>query len=393
MPDSILYSPLVLAPTASLLVVVLLGIVAIAALFALAMVHARRASRWADQEATRAGAELRPGRVLVQGIVEAAGDAPVLGLTVLQRGRQFETDHDVRHLWTERARRVEARPFHLVLDDGTRVRVDADRRTIVVAPFAGSRAGGPAERARLAAIAPGARVWIDGVVRRGSPSDGDAFVLAAARPLGRLLVATAAPESFHRERAAWHRRWAKRFAFLFVALQLLAFGRYWALRFAGRVVEAPVASVHASQAAAPGGLVWHWIVKATWAAPQGAIPLEDDTSEAFFAQASPRERAGDGAIGREKPAPTVRFLLLRGFPEVQSIGTRPTIDRSTAWRAAIVIAAFALAYAVRSWRTRARQASPRAVEGGRGGLPAAEPPSPVISQPPCDPDLSARSLR
>jgi hypothetical protein len=356
MPDPLLLSRFVLGPTASLCFSIVVGLGACAALVAVAVANARRSARLAEQAARGASAPLRPGRILVEGTVEADA-GPVVELAIDERGREMETDHGVRHLWTERRRRVSARPFVLVLDGGERIAVLADERTILDAPLSATRAVGPAERTRIASIGAGARVWVDGVLRRG-----DGLVIGAARPLGRLIVATAPPERFHRERAAFHRGFATRLALLFVGLQLFAFGRFWALRFAGHVVEAPIGTVHAYQTAERSGLVWHWAVAASWAAPEGSIPLEDEVSEAFYDEVT--------AAQRKHAHETVRFVVLRGFPEVQSVGTRATIERSTAWEVSTLLALVALAYGSRSWRTRPRHASPRVVEPGRGPLVA-----------------------
>jgi hypothetical protein len=345
-------------------------------LLALLVVAARaalrehRRTRFAPGVRAR-GADLRPGPASLLGTILDDGRGAVAHVVI----RQILLDRDgVPVMWEETARELRARPFVLVLADGTKVPVVPTAGTRLVASATADRLRGApgAERTLSARVEPGAAVLVSGELVVQPDADGalyrdaaGAFALSAGAR--EPLTLNALPRE---ERAAGReaRAWALALALAFVGLNAGLFRDYHVLCARGVHAWAMVATADGHAVAD---------LEAWRRAPlaRGCVPAHDARDcrvELWLREpGTARHVAVAGAIPREAfglvveyPIARVPVLVVPGDALRIQVGEGATVPRFEAL-AALVLLCFALgvfvlrfAYPAQPWYRQRRVTSP-----------------------------------
>jgi hypothetical protein len=242
-------SPGQLGPT-STIALLLLFLAALGAVFVGAVRQAVRAARLARQAAEQGarGAPPAEGPAVIFGAVQMARDEAVaMRVEIDQEGSEAESSGSYSFAWKEVDRRIEMRPFYVVLASGERVRVEPDKDAFLVDAMDGMILVHETARTRYAELSPGEEIYAVGELRRahdpelsptGYRSGKDGWVLRAP-PGGDLLLSSEALDQRFRRRARAARVTAATAAALALAVASLC-APYFARAAGGEVVEATV---------------------------------------------------------------------------------------------------------------------------------------------------------
>lgn len=187
----------------------------------------------------------RSGTVLVSGIAEpvdeerdasareAAAFAPFVELSIVQRGTERSSRHGRYVLWRESFRSLSERPFVLLTDEGTRIRVEPTGQIELIDKLEEPTRTGD-ERRRVARIIPGERIWVRGqlvVDSAQGPYRGVASQPTLRPPPDRALLICSQPiESEDRAGAKLHGAFAIGFGLTLLFCQHVLFSDFRALR-------------------------------------------------------------------------------------------------------------------------------------------------------------------
>jgi hypothetical protein len=170
-------------------------------------------------------APLEAGPAVLFGKVQMAHDEAVaMRVEIDQAGKESESSGTYSFAWEEVDRRVEMRPFYLLLRSGERVRVEPDGRAFLVDAMDGMIVVKENARTRFAELSPNEQIHAVGLLRRGHDPEvaptgyrggGDGWVLRA-EPDGELLLSSEPLEQRFRRRAR-AARWMALVATLFAA--------------------------------------------------------------------------------------------------------------------------------------------------------------------------------
>ncbi|MFO0559930.1 MAG: hypothetical protein U0269_18060 [Polyangiales bacterium] len=236
----------------SAIAVFVVGFIMLGGLFAIAVFGEWRARRRAA--ALRRAVEgkigpLAPGECVLKGTIETDDpDGRAIAIELLQTGQTYNTKNGVGHTWSETARRVDARPFYLRLEDGRAVRVEPDQRVFVVDTLDGTRRTEFNQRVRSAEVRKGDHVFVIGTLVEGYDpraqveggyrgAKGKSLVVRAKT--GRtMLVSTEVPTERHVRREGFHGNWALVFALAMLLVHGIGFGRFLLLATTGTPVTA-----------------------------------------------------------------------------------------------------------------------------------------------------------
>lgn len=133
----------------------------------IALVYFARAIRLGTQarEARRlegdADGPPAPGKELYRGVVEVKG-GPAVVVTVEQNGREVSNKGNWTTIWEESSRKVEARPFVLVMAGGQRLRCEPDARTKLIDELDVTTRIAHAKRRRQARLTHGEKAVVRG---------------------------------------------------------------------------------------------------------------------------------------------------------------------------------------------------------------------------------------
>jgi hypothetical protein len=194
---------------------------------------------------------LAPGDCVLKGTIETDDpEGRAIAIELLQFGADHHSSQGLFHTWTEVARRVDARPFYLRLEDGRLVRVEPDARAFVVDALDGVKRTDLNQRMRSAEVRRGDHVFVIGTLVEGFDpraqidggyrgANGKSLVVRA--PRGRsMLVSTEVPTQRHLRKEGFHGNWALGIAALLLMVHGLAFGNFYLLAFTGTPVDATV---------------------------------------------------------------------------------------------------------------------------------------------------------
>ncbi len=181
----------------------------------------------ASDTAVNPQAPLTTGDRFVCGKVEyAEGQTTAITVRVVQYGTETKTKHGWSHQWKELNRATEAWPFYVRRPNGERVRIQPGNAPLLVDKPNQITWHERASRTRIAALAPGEDVIVQGALvkdhdpesRHGSDyrSSGQGWVMHPPT-LGRMEVSTEPLGERHRKRA---RAFGKTSIYLLIALAL-----------------------------------------------------------------------------------------------------------------------------------------------------------------------------
>jgi hypothetical protein len=222
-----------------------LGLVAVAWWFA-----RRQAALAAAAEAAAAGADKRPapGPATIFGVVVNEADdeseRPVVRVSIRQRGKEVKRKRNWAVRWTEVARQTDAKPFLLRTAAGVEVGVEPGADVLLVDQMAETVLDGRDARRRVAAVYPGERVYVSGVLVGGAGGErgpyreeGRSRLVPAAG--GRMLISSEPLTARHLRRQRLFRG-VSMIGLGFFALAQVLFVSYHRLSAEGEVVQAEV---------------------------------------------------------------------------------------------------------------------------------------------------------
>jgi hypothetical protein len=341
---------------------VLGGVTALALAVARLLHHVRLMRH--DREEEQQKPVLQQGHAVLTGVVEIEDPAAsAVCIRIEEKGREWHDKNGWHHEWKETARQVDASPFTLLPDTGSRVRVVPDDQVFLIDALSTVEQR-PDTRVREARLTNGERVSISGrLVWERDPSRGGGAVyrdagaaLAFRAPRGGRLLISA------QSLAARHARWARFYAATAAILALtlggvhLALGDFHRLNFRGQGVSVPIVNRDTYLTHNKGRSTTHYRVTGLYQTE--AVPaqrfIEDVSYQGYTALAGP------GAM-----AP---FLVVPGAPEVHQIGSAPGIHVA----AGVLLLAGASVGGILFWAIRRSRVpwyeQDRVVERGRGKL-------------------------
>jgi hypothetical protein len=191
------------------------------------------------------------GECVLAGVIESEdGPGRVVGVELHQKCTEIRTKNGTSYRWDETSRQVDARPFHLRLDDGRSVRIEPDGRTFVVDALDGVRMIDSKQRVRTAEVSAGDRVFVLGELvpgydpraqlQSGYRGDRAGSLVVRAHARRPMLVSTEVPSARHVRREGFHGNWALVFTVALLLTHLLAFRTFDVLALTGTRVEATV---------------------------------------------------------------------------------------------------------------------------------------------------------
>lgn len=147
---------------------------------------------------------------MIRGTVETDPPSePAIVIDVEQRGSVYYTkSHFPKTSWKEIGRRTVSRPFVIVQDDGTRVRVEPDDRVRLEDPFDAVRRSGPDRRIRTATLSNGEVAHVLGILEMGtggSPYREGPAHLMKPPARGHMTISTGPLDQKAIERASFHK--------------------------------------------------------------------------------------------------------------------------------------------------------------------------------------------
>jgi hypothetical protein len=309
---------------------------------------------------------LAPGNCVLKGTIETdAPDGRAIAIELLQVGADHVSAQGTHHSWTEVARRVDARPFYLRLEDGRLVRVEPDSRTFVVDALDGVKRTDRNQRVRSAEVKHGDHVFVIGTLVEGFDpraqidggyrgANGKSLVVRA--PRGRsMLVSTEVPTQRHMRKEGFHGNWALGIATLLLMVHGLAFGNFYLLAFTGTPVEATVTELarryHRSKT---GGYYSYRLIARYENVSGNTVTVSDEVSPLA---------AYDEAVS---PGSRVTFTVSTASARVAQVGRAPGVSVLAVILAAFAAIFTALLYVLSVLSSRPWYERKRVVERGAG---------------------------
>jgi hypothetical protein len=326
--------------------------------------HAARARASVKEEPP-----LTPGRVVLAGVVVAEDGAPPVQITITQQGTELQGKNGWTHKWTEIARRVDVRPFRLLLPGGASIPVDAGDDIFLVDKLDRTAFFADWRRTRTAELSPGERAVVSGVLRgragghametayRGGGSE----LVLGPPPRGKLLVSTEPLEQRHEDRASFQRSWAFRFAALFAACHLL-FLPYHRLNAFGHETTATVTSKRHFTTRSKSNTIDHYELRVTVPTP----PLWLGASPHDFKEEV--DRADYDALTQGDAVRVVAVPMSSPFGFDAELGERAGIQAAAMVLALIGALVVAVGYFTAARRARPWYEQKKVVDQGPGRL-------------------------
>jgi len=283
--------------------------------------HGRAAAQARASEAQPSA--LRPGRAFLRGTVETDDERPAIVLTLFEVGHEWRDKEFWVHLWRERSRHIEVRPFTLRLPTGETVRVLPDESMRLIDALETQFFSG-ADRERRAEIVAGEQVCIEGVLLwkrqtqgggmyRGG-DDGAGFVLRRSRTEP-MLVASGHLSPVHQRCRSWYRKAALALGVLVFLVHAGLFPAYPWLLVSGRAAIARVTG------------------QETYTAREGRRPVTRHKLIAVIERSDGPPVTVEGAV-----APAIHGMAKRGElrevmarfvpsrPHIHHLGAAPTVS-------------------------------------------------------------------
>lgn len=208
----------------------------------------------ADRAVDASNTELWLGQRYIAGVVEyAEGERSAVEVQITQRGTESKGKHGWRHQWTESGRTTEARPFYVRRNDKERIRVEPGASVLLVDDPDGMIWREKTLRTRIARLAPGERVVVEGSLARGHDPEqrekaGYRGTEAAwiMRPLrnGHMHISAEPLGDRHRQRAALFKNSSTFIAIIGLFLHALFFTYYVRLGLGETVVATVINKDH-----------------------------------------------------------------------------------------------------------------------------------------------------
>jgi hypothetical protein len=334
------------------LVVIGAGWLVLGALLAWGIVrsrHHRRMSREAARTLENAAATLRPGPAAIVGKVDCGGEGPAVTVRVHQIGSEWRRKGGWSHQWSENAREVTVRPFHVIRPNGERIRVEPDDGVFLVDRLDGfdESARSATSRVRTATLIQNEPVCVTGTLVPGfDPQQGgyrdsaSALVLRPSRS-ERMLISTEPLAERHKRAASDH----SLFAVVTVLVMLVVHGgmflRFNALSLLGKSAELTITGSDSYRVwVKPKNHHGHWETHYTIVAGN----LSDECSLELYNAVEARRVA------------TAPFLVAEPFYQ---LGLRPTEEYGKLLLIVLIVlgytaAALAWILSRRPWWDRAR---------------------------------------
>lgn len=369
-------SAAIAGPTASAVTAALVGLAGFISLLSVALGLMRYAStrareaKIAEKEAeTR---KLSPGYAIVHGQVETGDALPAVSVRIRQTGREYAVKNGMRHVWTEVDRQVDARPFHLRLATGERVRVlPGDDVFLVdvlgIEPSPELRPVGASalERVRTAQLAHPDYAYACG--RLSAPlassayrSSEDGFTLHPWQ--GKMLLSAEPLEERFARRARFHLGWVLGLVVGLLFTNAYVLGDYWLELLWGQSVTAHVTQTGTWTTRNKNNVTQHYGVTVTAAVGDEIRSLSIGTSYEFY-----RVTKADLAQGRPVDAP---FIIVPFRKATFDIGTRPTLHGLTCFMCWLLLGGLAAGYFLHARHTRPWYERNKVKDVGSGPLGA-----------------------
>lgn len=262
------------------------------------------------------------GPALLTGTVETDDGGPAVRIEIDQTGTEQRNKNAWSHVWTEKNRKVEVRPFRLRLaGDDKVVTVDPDERVHLVDVLETSRFEGYYRR-RVAELAHKEKVWVSGVLsEEGSKGRATTayragqggLVLHGSRtePLevasGELGLQFAYWQIYYRTAAIW-------LGIATFVLHGLFFGPFLALCLWGKVEMADFTKTSTYTTTNKGHTTTHYVIMAHLPAKYGSAAVKDDVRSSLY------ETYSEGQIRK------VPFIFVPWLTSIHSIGRTPDMN-------------------------------------------------------------------
>jgi hypothetical protein len=341
-----------------------------------AMIVAAAALTWTQRRRARAEraipahGPLTAGLQRIAGVVEALGaeDGPPVVARIHQTGHESQGRGGITHTWQEVRREVVARPFHLRRADGVLVRVEPDEGTILEAPLERIERHARHARTRVAEVAPGVVVRVEGQLHGARGPLTDAAYRGLPGPLLRpprgapMIVSAEPPGETALRRARFHGLWC----LVLLTLACVLVGTTIddvILLVDGTVVSATPTSTQRweqKKAKSSGYWIQRYRVRARATVRGDEASLEDDCGVAVH------ECVKAGTCTR------LPFLVAEHLPSSHRVGRLPSLPE---WMAGIlVMASFMLGwmYSGSAYGTRPWFRGRTLVDYGNGNLDASD---------------------
>jgi hypothetical protein len=363
-------------PTASL---VWLGVVGVSGYVTLLLVavglmrqasERARAAKAAEDAAEKR--DLAPGFTILHGKVSTGDAQPAIKVRIEQSGRSFRGKGGMRHVWTEVDRRVEARPFTLVLGTGERVKVIPGKDVLLVdmlsvgpvVPGSAAPSARPT-RTRVAALGSNADAYVAG--RLVAPVATDPYRAAeegyTLHPpgRGRMLLSVEPLEARLTRRARLHRTWVFLAAGALLFMNTIVFGGYWTRLLWGVPYAARVTKTRTWNTHTKSGTLVHDAIDARATLEGRSVELEGETNPAYYGAVR------DQLARRE--AVEAPFVIVSWFPASYGIGPVAWVGVGPCVVGSALLSLLVIFYAVHATSRRPWYERRKVVDRGMGEIP------------------------
>jgi hypothetical protein len=382
MPNAALSSALLsmlgqLAPSSRLsyegswLAVAIAGFAMLGGLFAIAVFGEWRARRRAASLRRAVEGKIGPlaaGECVLKGVIETdEPDGRAIAIELLQNGQNYNSKNGVGHTWTETARRVDARPFYLRLEDGRAVRVEPDQRVFVVDALDGTRRTEFNQRVRTAEVHRGDQVFVIGTLVEGYDpraqleggyrgAKNKSLILRAPNRRS-MLVSTEVPTERHVRREGFHGNWALVMGLAFLLVHGFGFGQFYMLAATGTTVMATVTDHSTQHHRTKNGGYRTYHLSARYENVSGhMVTVTDETSlNAYFSEQT--------AVGSRVP-----FVVASASSRLAQVGTQPGVSTLATILSGLAAAFLAMIYGITVSATRPWYEKKKVVEHGAGPI-------------------------
>jgi hypothetical protein len=337
-----------------------------------------RAAKVAETEAEKR--KLAPGYAIVHGQVETGDALPAVSVRIRQAGREYNVKNELKHVWTEFSRDVDARPFSLLLASGERVKVLPGEDVLLVDLLGvGPIVSEPTEtlrgvksltkttsvRTRTAELTPKDFAYACG--RLVPPSSAVAYRTAeegyTLHPpsRGKMLLSAEPLEERFQRRARFHVRWVLGCVAAVLFTNLVTFGPYWLGFFWGRPLAGHVMDARTWSTGSKNGPVQHYAVDAIVMLDGAGFDVTSETNREFYDRIEAAH-----ANGASVPVPFVLMPLGRA----PIIGTEVTVSSGALAFTAALLTFVSFIYFAHTRSTAPWYEKKRLVDAGKGPLGA-----------------------
>jgi hypothetical protein len=308
------------------------------------------------------------GFAVLRGTVETEEpDRPAIVVTLTEHGTESERKKKWSHVWAEIDRSVRQEPFYLVLESGTRVRVEPGDDVFLVDTLDLVERGNP--RTRRASLENGETAYVSGVLEAGwhpraetaqgglyrgqVPSSGHVM----RRGSERMLVSTE-PLGERSQRLANAHRWmAIMLTFALALANGLVFSSTHVVHLFGEDQELDVVTTRTWETRSRNSVTTHYAVIAAYPTGPGAsTTLESEVN------ASTYYLAHNGTLK------TIPFRVVPSHPSYYDVGTGPTRNSALVFFTVGLLGALTFIYLALLDGARAWYDRKRVIEKGSGRL-------------------------